>query len=283
MSDPWYIVLIASTITLSAPLVLAALGGLFSERSGVINIALEGTMLTSACITALVGVQTSNAILGLAAGVGSAILMSLLHALLTQAYNIDHIVSGMGINALALGGTSFLSKSLPELSNKTPTFDVSAYWWIAVFAVPLIAAYLRRTRGGNHLTAVGNDPDKSRQMGLNPVQIRYLALTATGVLAGLGGALIVSDSGRFVDDMTAGKGYIALAALILGGWKPWRTLGACILFGTFASLQIQLQGMSIFGTNVPVEFWNALPYLVTVVALAGFLGRNKAPAGLGKP
>ncbi|MCH7904566.1 MAG: ABC transporter permease [Armatimonadetes bacterium] len=283
MSDPWIVVLLVSTITLSAPLVLAALGGLFSERSGVINIALEGTMLTSACITALVGVQTGSAALGLGAGVGSAVLMSLLHALLTQAYNIDHIVSGMGINALALGGTSFLSKTLPELSEKTTAFSVNVYWWIAILAVPLIAAYLRKTRGGNHLTAVGNDPNKSRQMGLDPVKIRYLALIATGVLAGLGGALLVSNAGSFTDHMTAGKGYIALAALILGGWKPWRTLGACVLFGAFAALQILLQGEAIFGANLPAEFWNALPYLVTVVALAGFLGRNKAPAGLGKP
>ena len=134
MTDIW--LLVSSTVVLSAPLVLAALGGLCSERSGVINIALEGIMLTSACVTAIVGVATGSALFGAAAGVGSAIVVSLLHALLTQAYSIDHIVSGMAINAVAIGGTNFLAKSLPKLSSqKVPTFGVVWYWGLAFAAV----------------------------------------------------------------------------------------------------------------------------------------------------
>ena len=284
MSDTWIGILLINTVVLSSPLVLAALGGLCSERSGIINIALEGIMLTAACTTAIVGVATGSAFVGMAAGVGSAVLMSLLHALLTQAYSIDHIVSGMGINALALGGTNFWIKSVPELSSeKTPTFPIETYWIVAICAVLWLAFYLRRVRGGLHLLAVGNDPAKARQMGISPLKVRYLALTGTGVLAGLAGVLIVSNAGSFSDGMTAGRGFIALAALILGGWRPWPTLGACVLFGLFTALQLQLQGTAIFGADIPSQVWQALPYFVTIVALAGLLGRNRAPAGLGRP
>ena len=284
MTDTWYGILVINTVVLSSPLVLAALGGLCSERSGIINIALEGIMLTAACTTAIVGVATGSAVVGMFAGVASAVLMSLLHALLTQAYSIDHIVSGMGINALALGGTNFLIKSVPDLSSeKTPTFPIATYWVVAICAVLWLAFYLRRVRGGLHLLAVGNDPDKARQMGLSPLKVRYLALTGTGVLAGLAGVLIVSNAGSFTDGMTAGRGFIALAALILGGWRPWPTLGACVLFGTFEALQLQLQGTTLMGADIPSQVWQALPYFVTIVALAGFLGGNRAPAGLGRP
>ena len=283
MTEFWLWTLLGSTLAFSAPLVLAALGGLCSERSGVINIALEGTMLTSACTTAIVGVATESAWIGLSAGVASAVLISLLHALLTQAFTIDHIVSGMAINALAIGGTNFALNALPDISSEqTASFAVQMYWSLALLAALWLAFYLRRTRGGLRLLAVGNDPDKSRQLGLNPVKVRYLALTGTGVLAGLAGSLIVGHAGSFSDGMTSGRGYIALAALILGGWNPWRTLGACVLFGAFEALQIQLQGTTLMGAEVPSEVWNALPYFVTIIALAGFLGHNRAPAGLGK-
>ncbi len=276
--------LLANTVVLSAPLVLAALGGLLSERSGVINIALEGVMLTAACITAIVGVASGSAIIGLAAGIGAGVLMSLLHALFTQAFSIDHIVSGMAINALAIGGTNFLAKSLSEFSHeKVPVYPNWTYYTFALAATVWIGFYLKRTRGGLHLLAVGNDPDKSRQMGLDPIKVRYLALVGTGVLAGLAGVLILSNSKTFTDQMTAGRGFIALAALILGGWRPWPALGACLLFGSFSALQLQMQGTRFLGADIPYDAWKALPYVVTIVALAGFLGRNRAPSGLGKP
>lgn len=277
--------LFASTVTLSAPLVLAAMGGLTSERSGVMNIALEGTMLTSACTAAYIGAQSQNPLVGLLAGLLAATLMMVLHAVLTQAFSIDQIISGMAINALAAGATSFVNKALitPDQSSRPVFFPVQVYWVLALLAVAWLTVYLWKTRGGLRLLAVGNDPDKSRQMGLDPVKVRYLALIGTGLLCGLGGALIVSNAGSFTDGMTAGRGFIALAALIIGGWKPLRTLVACVGFGLIEAVQLHLQGTKLAGADIPTEFWTALPYLVTLIALAGLLGKNRAPAGLGKP
>jgi simple sugar transport system permease protein len=168
-------------------------------------------------------------------------------------------------------------------SEKVPVFPNPLYWTLALLSATAISVYLARTRGGLRLLAVGNDPDKSRQMGVDPVKVRYLALIGTGVLAGLGGVLILSNAQSFSDNMVAGRGFIALAALILGGWRPWPTLAACLLFGAFFALQLQLKGTPILGADVPTAAWTALPYAVTIIALAGFLGRSKAPSGLGKP
>lgn len=277
--------LLASTLTLSAPLVLAALGGLTSERSGVMNIALEGAMLGSACAVAIVGIQGGNPMIGLVAGLLTGVLLMLLHAVLTQAFSLDQIISGMAINALAVGGTNYLSKIvLNEIdSSKGKFLPIQVYWVLAGLAVLALALYLTRTKGGLHLLAVGNDPDKSRQMGLNPVRIRYTALIATGVLCALSGSLIVSNPGSFTENMTAGRGYIALAALIIGGWRPLPTLAACVGFGLIQAFQLHFQGTAMAGASIPPEFWNSLPYLVTLVALAGLLGKSRTPAGLGKP
>lgn len=276
--------LLLSTLAYSSPLILCALGGLFSERSGVINIGLEGKMLGAACATAFIGQASGNPFVGLAAGILVATLLALLHWLLTQTYQIDHIISGMGINALAIGGTSLISKTYLDISNKEmPTFEVAIYYiagWTAAVAIWYILKY---TRPGLRLFAVGNDPDKSRQMGLKPLKIRIQAQLCTGLLTGLAGALIATTAGKFSEDMTSGRGYIALAALILGGWKPWPTLAAAVAFGFFGSLQLQLQGQSFGTLNIPGQFWQALPYLITLIALAGMVGKNRAPAGLGQP
>ncbi len=272
-------------LTWSAPLILAAMGGLTSERSGVMNIGLEGNMLTSACVTSLVGINTGNALSGLAAGILASIALSMLLVLLTQAYRLDHIIAGMALNVMAIGGTSFLAKRFSNLerSGEIPQIAPWIYDGLVIFAPLAIALYLAYTKGGLRLLAVGNDPEKSRQMGLNPILVRYLALLWTGILCGVAGAMIVSNAGRFSDGMTAGKGFIALAALIVGGWRPIQAALACLFFGLFKILQLQLQGAKIFGIVWPSELWNSLPYLVTIVALAGLLGRNRAPAGLGKP
>ncbi len=275
---------LASLITLSVPLVLAALGGLTSERAGVMNIGLEGKLLAAACATAVVAVQSGNAVLGLLAGVAAAVVLSLTHAVLTQSFRLDHIISGMALNALALGGTNVVAKAVidQERSLEGAYLPVGFYWAAAAVAVVAVAVYLARVRGGQWLLAVGNDPDKSRQMGLDPVRVRYGALVATGVLCGLGGALIASNAGSFTDGMTAGRGFIALAALILGGWRPLPTLLACLVFGGVEAAQLQLQGTPVFGAQLPSEFWGALPYLATLVAMVGLLGKTKAPAGLGR-
>jgi len=276
--------LLLLTITLSTPLILAAMGGFTSERCGVINIGLEGMMLMSAAVTALV----SSAVgpwPGLLAGIASAIVLSTLHWLATQHYRMDHVISGMAINALAAGGTNFLWNRLsdPNRTGEIATVPVVFFQWIA-FALPFVLwLYVRFARGGLRLLAVGSDPDKARLMGVSPLRVRLFGLLATGVFTGLGGAMLVAENGVFTDNMTSGRGYIALAALILGGWRPLPAFLACVAFGFFSAARLQLQGATFAGINPPSAVWASLPYIVTVIALAGFLGRNRTPAGLGKP
>ncbi len=275
---------LVASISLTGPLVLAAMGGLLSERSGIMNIALEGKMLTAACITALVAEKTGSPWLSLGAGILAGILVSMLHLVLTQTYRFDHIVSGMAINALALGGTNVLRERFTALegTGQVATLPMGLYQWLALASVALLAWALVRTRPGLHLLATGEDPSKARQMGLHTDRVRFWALVGTGVLCGVAGAMIMSNAGGFTDGMTAGRGYIALAALILGGWRPMPAMLACAVFGSFEALQLQLQGSTLLGADLPREFWNALPYLVTLLALGGLLGRSRSPAGLGK-
>lgn len=276
--------LIEGTIILGAPLILAAIGGYFSERSGVINIALEGKMLIATITVWLVTIATGQPLLGVAAGIGASIVFSVFHWLLTQRYSLDPIVSGMAINAIAFGAANFLDKRFTDPDQAGfPKLPLEIFWAFSLVLPFLVWLYVRHTRGGLRLLAVGSDPDKARQMGVFPQRTRLMALVATGVLCGLAGALIVSNAGSYVDNMTAGRGFIALAALILGGWRPLPTLAACIAFGFFYQLQIQLQGTQVLGISAPRELWLCLPYLATLIALAGLLGRNRTPAGLGKP
>ncbi len=276
--------LIMGTIKLGAPLILAAMGGLASERSGVINIGLEGKMLMAALMVWLISAATHNAYFGLAAGIGSSVLLSLLHWLLTQKYAIDHIVSGMAINAIAYGGSNFLFVKFNSVDQGGfPRLPLAVYWGLGLVLPFIIWAYVRRTRGGLRLLAVGNDPDKARQMGVFPEKIRLVALIGTGCFCGFAGGLIVSNAGAFNDGMTAGRGFIALAALIVGGWRPLPALAACLFFGMLQQLQIQFQNVPIFGVEVPGWVWLSLPYAATIIVLAGFLGMNRTPSGLGKP
>ena len=278
------VLLLQGTLVLGAPLILAAIGGYFSERSGVINIALEGKMLIATITVWLVGIASGSALIGLAAGIGAAVLFSVLHWLLTQKYKMDPIVSGMAINAMAFGASSFLDKKFTNPDQTGfPKLETYVFWALALI-VPIVAwMYTSWTKGGLRLLAVGSDPDKARQMGVFPHRVRFLGLLATGLCTGLAGALIVTNAGSYTDNMTAGRGFIALAALIIGGWRPIRTLVACLVFGMFQQLQIQLQGVQMLGFEMPREVWLCLPYFVTIVALAGFLGKNRTPAGLGKP
>lgn len=283
-SPTFFISLLLGTLTFSSPLLLAALGGLFSERSGVVNIGLEGKMLAAACAAGLVSTASASPFVGILAALATATALSILHWTFTQTFRVDHIISGMGLNAIAAGATSLVAKRFPEIaSERMPALPVAAYWVAAWTAVVAVWFLLRQTRPGLHLLAVGENPDKARQMGLQPFRVRLNALLATGTLTGLAGALIASNAGSFSDGMTSGRGYIALAALILAGWKPVPALVACLMFGFFEALQLQLQGVRLFGQVVPGELWQALPYIVTLLALAGLLGKNRPPAGLGKP
>ena len=268
----------------SVPLLLAALGGYMSEKSGVVNIALEGMMLASCCGVALGSLKTGSPYIGLAIGLGVSTILGAIHWLLTQRYRIDAIISGMGLNAIVLGGCNYLSQKLisPNDPDKIAILPLWVYVGLA-FLMPLaISRFAAHTRGGLRMQAAGSDPDKSRLAGLNPAGIRLWALMGSGLLCGLSGAFIVSNSGRYVDNMTAGRGYIALAALIVGGWRPVPAALACLLFGALDALQLQLQGQGQLGSAIPPEIWTCLPYAATVIAMAGLMGKNRAPAGLGK-
>ena len=275
--------ILVNMLVLSAPLILAAMGGYVSERSGIVNIGLEGVMLISAIATALGATATHSALLGLLCGLGAAIALSLVHAVMTQAYRIDHIVSGMAVNAIAFGLSNFLDKKFTSPDAKEFVHFQQPFFYLLGIATAVgLAVFVLRARGGVRLLAVGNDPDKARTMGVQPLTVRYVSLVWTGVFAGLAGSAIVSHTGFFVDRMTAGKGFIALAALIVGGWRPIQTLIACLCFGFLQAFEIQFQGSKVFGIDFPSEAWSCLPYAATVLALAGFLGKNRAPAGLGK-
>lgn len=288
------VVLLLNALPLASPLILAAMAGLFSERSGVIDIALEGKMLTAACFGAWAAGASHSAAVGLVSGVGVTLLLSVFHWLFTQHYRIDHVVSGMALNALALGATNFINTKFLSTASEIPQVPkfpvhaagalayISVYVMAALVAPFAVRAYVMRTRWGLRLLAVGNAPGKARLAGLIPERIRLGAAVLNGLLTGVAGVLIVDNAGRFTDNMTAGRGYIALAALIIGGWRALPVLVACLVFGLFDALQIALQGVSVFGVQAPPELWQSMPYLAAVFALAGLVKRSRPPAGIGQ-
>ncbi len=260
-----------------------AMAGYASERSGIINIGLEGKMLTACFACAAFAPQ-----FGAYGGVGMAIVIgiaiSLLHWALTQVYRIDHIISGMAINLLASGGTSFLEASgfAKTTLSDGQRLPLPLFYVVALISPILFYVIANKTRFGLRHKSVGSDPDKARLLGIDPQRIRFFALILTGVFSGLAGSLLVSETSTFTKDMTSGRGYIALAALILGGWRPVPAALSCLLFGLATAVQIKLSGKPLFGLEIPSEIWKMLPYIVTLLALAGLLGRNRTPAGLGK-
>ncbi len=269
--------LLKLSLIFATPLALAAMGGFASERSGVVNIGLEGLMLVAACAAAIAAPRFGPGV-ALAVALGLTVMLSALHWLATQVYRVDHVISGMVVNLLAAGATNFAVSLADPSASGVPHLPVTFYEAVALLLPFGLWAYVRRTRGGLRLVATGADPDKARLAGIVPERIRLAALLATGLFAGLGGAMLVAFTGGFADNMTAGRGYIALAALVVGGWRPLPTLAACLVFGFFTALNVQFNGVAL-----PSQFWASLPYLATLVALAGFLGRGRTPAGLGKP
>jgi simple sugar transport system permease protein len=200
----------------------------------------------------------------------------------------------MAINAMALGATNFVNTKYLATAGEMAEFPklpvhlmnafalISAYVLLAYLTPFLVNVYIGRTRGGLHLLAVGNAPGKARLAGLAPLRVRFVAALANGVLTGLAGVLIVDNAGRFTDNMTAGRGYIALAALIIGGWRALPAMVACITFGCFDALQIALQGVKIGSIEAPPQLWQSMPYIAAVFALAGLIRRSRAPQGIGQ-
>jgi simple sugar transport system permease protein len=291
MADIFTFALIWSTIRLSTPLILAALGGLFSERSGVINIALEGMMLAGAFTAAAVTHAAGNPFVGLLAGMAAGMVIAAIHAVACIRYRADQVVSGTAINILMLGMPPFLSGAFFLSSGATPQIPKNQLipWtpiFIAFALVPLTWYVLYKTPFGLRIRSVGENPEAADAAGIRVARMRYAGVLLSGVLAGIGGAyLSIGQSSLFTRNMTSGRGFIALAALIFGKWRPVQTMLACLLFGFTEAVTIQMQGVVKLpsGDDIPVQFIQMVPYLLTIIVLAGFIGSSRPPKALGIP
>ncbi len=308
--------LLDSTLRLATPLLLACLAGLYSERAGIFDIGLEGKMLAAAFTAAAVAALTGNVWLGLAAGILASAGMAAIHALASITFRGNQLISGVAINFLAAGMTVLVGQNLFALGGRTPQLAgggrfapitlpgaealsavpllgplyaevISGHTilvYIALAAVPLTWWLLYRTRFGLRLRAVGENPAAVDTAGVSVVGLRFVAVLICGVLCGIAGAYLATAlSAGFVKDMTAGRGFIALAALIFAKWRPVQALGACLLFGFLETVAIRYQNVDLGGVVVPVQVMQALPYILTVVILAGFVGKAIPPRAGGEP
>jgi simple sugar transport system permease protein len=278
--------ILGATIRYSTPPIMAALGGMFSERAGIINIALEGIMLAGAFTAAAVTVYTENPWIGLIVAAVVGLLVSLIHAVASIEFKADQVVVGMAINILFLGVPALASGALFESTGSTPqlpqayTLGTTPIVILAVALVPVSYYVLFRTRFGLRLRAVGENPEAADTAGVSVARLRYAGVMLSGVLAGIGGAyLSIAQNSLFTRNMTAGRGFIALAALIFGKWHPVGAALACLLFGFAEALTDRIQGR----LNVPVQLIQIIPYVLAVIVLAGFIGRATPPRAIGKP
>lgn len=303
LSDPVLAGFVAASVRLSIPILLAALGGLFSEKAGVLNIGLEGMMLLGCFVGFIVAFYTGNVWLGVLAAVAAGAIAGLALAFYAVTVGANQVVVGIALNLLMLGVTAFFFRlafgagtappriapfeqvdfaglgSLPLLGPLLFQHDPLTY--LAIGLVLLAWVVMQRSTIGLAITAVGEHPTAAETLGINVVRTRYLAVMASGALAGLGGAFLsTSATGLFLDNMTAGRGYIALAILILGRRHPFGIVAASLLFGAAEALQLRAQLLPL---GVPLQFLIMLPYLLTIVVLAGFAQRTGAPASLGAP
>jgi len=289
----------ASTLRLSTPLLFAALGGLLCERSGVATICLEGVMLVAAFTAASVTALTHNPALGLTVGLIAGSITMALHAFLSITTKADQIVSAVAVNLLAAGITPILSKVLFDSPTNTksleladrflpwelgsPLLDHPTLVYFALFLPFLLHFVLYRTRLGLRLLAAGDGPEALRTAGVDHRRVRWGALLLGGAIASLGGTyLSIAHASQFTRDMTAGRGFIALTALIFGKWKPVPTLFACLFFGFTDALQIRLQSVAWGGHSIPVQAIQALPYAITLFVLIGFVGKSRPPLAIGQ-
>ncbi|MGO4707213.1 ABC transporter permease [Microvirga sp. 2MCAF38] len=292
----FFISVFDSSLRLSIPLLAACLAGLWSERSGVVDIGLEGKMLVAAFAAAAAAHASGSAWIGLVAGIGAAIAFALIHGFASISQRGNQIVSGVAINMLAVGLTAVIGNAWYGQGGRTPPlegaelFDEiflghSAPVYLALLAVPVTWFVLGKTRFGLRLRAVGENPAAVDTAGISVTGLRYAAVVICGALCGLGGTyLSVGQSAGFLPNMTAGKGFIALAALIFAKWRAWPALATCFLFGVLDAVAIRLQGISLPGIGeVPVQAIQALPYLLTVVLLAGVIGKAIPPRAAGMP
>jgi general nucleoside transport system permease protein len=292
---------LAASVRVATPLLLAALGEMLAERGGVINLGIEGAMLAGA-LAAAVGAATGGAWAGLGASAVAGLVLALVFALVAIGAKADQIISGTAATLLAVGltgalyqaafGTAGAGLSLPTLAPvRIPAladvpfvgpalFDQPVTTYLALMAVPLCWWFLFRTRTGLALRAVGESPEHARAAGVNARRMQFGATLVGGVFAGLaGGTLVLAQVGTFAERMTAGRGFIAIAIVVLGRWHPVGVLGAALLFGAATALQFVFQSM---GLAVPYQLFLVLPYVLTLLLLAGLVGGVKAPAALGR-
>jgi general nucleoside transport system permease protein len=291
---------LSASLRLTVPLVFVAIGGLFSERSGVLNIGLEGMMLTGAFVSAAVSVITGNVWVGVLAAIGVSGLVGLLHAYLCVTLRVNQLVSGLAINLAAAGLTAYGTRLLfasgtvslvgidpvgiPGLQTLPVLgifFNQDPLFYGLVLLIPIATYVIYKTSWGLALRAVGDSPQAADTAGLSVPLVRYLSVLLCGGLCGLGGAYLALVHVRFfTEGMTAGKGFIALAALIFGRWHPLYTTMACLLFGATDALQLRIQA---FGLKIPYQFLVMLPYAIALFALIGIAGKATPPAALGIP
>ena len=297
LTPTFLLILLFSTIRTATPLIFAALGGLFSERAGVINIALEGLMLAGAFTAAVVTYELQNPYIGFLCGLVAGAALALVYAIAVIKFEADQVVTGFAISLLMIGLPSVISAAiydsagsteqiakeflLPDIDNRLNIASILAF-----ILVPVVWYVIYKTPFGLRLRAAGENPAAADASGVNVIRLRYVAVVLSGVLAAAGGAyLSIGQSSLFTKAMTAGRGYIALAALILAKWKPVPVLFACLFFGFTEALSIQMQGVIKLpsGEDIPVQFIQMIPYVLTIIVLAGFIGLSRAPKALGIP
>ena len=297
LTPAFLLILLFSAIRSATPLIFAALGGLFSERAGVINIALEGLMLTGAFVAAVATYELHNPYLGFLCGIVAGAFIALIFAIAVIKFEADQVVAGFAISLLMLGLPAVISSRIYDSAGSTQQIPqqfllldlynkLSIASILAFILVPICWYVLYKTPFGLRIRAAGENPEAADAAGVNVIALRYVAVILSGVLAAAGGAyLSIGQSSLFTRGMTAGRGYIALAALILAKWKPVPVLFACLFFGFTEALSIQMQGVIKMpsGEDVPVQFIQMIPYVLTIIVLAGFIGLSRAPKALGIP
>jgi simple sugar transport system permease protein len=279
---------LTQVLRITMPYAFAAMGGVVSERSGVVNIALEGILLMGA-FGAAVGAYDSggSVFVALLYGVGAGVATAALYALAVVTFQADQIVSGVAINMLAYGITPYLLKAFYNSLSNSPTIQgfggrlfTNPVFWLALALVVIVQLIVTRTRWGLRVRAVGANPHAAYTLGVSVNVIRWQAVLASGALAGLGGCWLALSGSGFVSEMSAGRGYIALAAVIMGSWRPMWACAASLLFGFAEAVEVNLQ---MFDMGIPNELTQTFPYVLTMITLAGFIGRSRAPADLGRP
>jgi ABC-type uncharacterized transport system permease subunit len=276
-------------IRIAIPYLFAASGGVVAERAGIVSLTLEGFMLSGAFGAVLGTHYSGSPWIGVLSGMIGGLIFSIIHAITTIRYRADQVVVGVAINLLAIGVTRFFLKLFFASSSNSPRvtgfggnikaggFD-NPLLWLGLLAAPVVAFIIYRTPFGLRVRAAGEHPDAAESVGVSVKRVRYAAVAISGILAGLGGVYLALDQHQFTDQMTAGRGFIAISAVIFGRWDPIRAALACLLFAAAETLQIQLQGNNAIAS----QFIEMIPYVLTIIALAGVVGRAVPPAALGK-